>query len=185
MKEAIFHVANDPAKFRPGLTNNFRVTIYGLEGIADITNEEEGAKLGEDTELVLKIANEDFQEPNLNQQSVTITRGNLKMEFPAQMDAFQSTSKFTCFVDSDAYGKLYAWKMLSGNHENGDVGNPQDYWKEVIVEHLDGKGNLLGTWFLHNCWISSLQGITFSNNQAEVKTCQVTLKYFKPQWRKA
>lgn len=185
MKEAIFHIANDPAKYRPGMTNTFRVSIPGLNGVADKTSEEEGAVLGEDTELVLKIANESFKEPTLSQQSVSIKRGNLSMEFPAQMDAFSSTSVFTCFVDSDSYGKLYTWKCQAGDHETGEVGDPLDYWKTVTVEHLTGKGELIGTWTLHNCWLSSLEGVTFDNTSANIKTCSVTLKYFKPTYRKA
>lgn len=185
MKEAAFHISNNPAKYRPAMGNNFRVTIPGLEGILDKTSEEEGALLGEDTALTLKIANETFQEPTLSQQTVAVKRGNLTIEFPGQIDAFQSSSTFTCFIDSDSYGKLYAWKCQSGDHETGDVGDPQDYWKTVTIEHLTGKGDLIGTWTLYNCWLSNLTGVTFTNNSAEVKTVSVTLRYFRPTWRKA
>lgn len=180
-----FHIANNSTKYRPSMTNNFRITIWGLEGIADKTNEDDGAVLGEDTGLTLRIANETFSEPTLNQQSVKIQRGNLSIEFPSQMDAFQSTSSFTCFVDSDAYGKLYAWKCLAGDHETGEVGDPADYWKTVTIEHISGKGELIGTWTLNNCWLSSLEGVTFDQKASEVKSCKVTIKYFKPTWRKA
>lgn len=185
MRESIFHIANDPAKYRPAMTNTFRITIPGLEGAADITNEEEGATLGEDTAVVLRVSNENFQEPTLNQGTVQIKRENLTIEFPGQMDAFSSTSSFTCFIDADTYGRLYAWKCQAGNHETGVVGDPQDYWKTVTVEHLTGKGELIGTWTLYNCWISQLSGATFDNNSAQVKQVQITLRYFRPAWRKA
>ena len=184
MKEAIFHIANDPTKYRPAMTNSFRISIPGLNGAIDKTSEEEGAVLGDDTELVLKIANESFKEPTLSQQSVSLKRGNLSIEFPGQIDAFSSTSTFTCFVDSDSYGKLYTWKCQAGDHETGEVGDPSDYWKTVTIEHLTGKGELIGTWTLNNCWLSSLEGATFDNNSANIKTVSVTLKYFKPIYRK-
>lgn len=183
---AAFHIANDSVgKYRPSMTNNFRVTIWGLEGTADKVSEEEDATLGEDTGLVLKISNDSFVEPSFSQQSVTIKRGNLSIEFPSQMDAFSSTANFTCFVDADTYGKLYTWKCLSGDHETGEVGDPSDYWKTVTIDHITGKGELIGTWTLNNCWISNLQGVTFDQSGSSVKTCQVTLKYFKPTYRKA
>lgn len=183
--KSLDHIADTVTPMRPGMTNTFRVKILDLEGVADKTSTVDGATLGQQTETVLMVSNEDFEEPKLSQNSVSLTRGNLVMEFPAQMTAHSSSSKFTCFVDENTYGKLYSWKCLSGDHETGEVGDPTEYWKTVIVEHINGRGALIGTWTLHNCWISDLQGVTFSNGSAEIKTCSVTLKYFKPSYRKA
>ena len=186
MDKALFHIADEAStKFRPAMTNTFSIIISGLNGLSDITSSEEGATIGEDAETVLKVSNEDFQEPSFRQNTVQIKRFNLTMEFPADMQAFSSTSNFSCFVDADTYGKLYAWKCLSGNHETGEVGDPSEYWREVSVQHLTGKGELIGTWTLHNCWLSDLSGATFDNNSAQIKKVQATLRYFKPQWRKA
>lgn len=179
-----FHIADNIAKYRPGMTNHYKVIIPGLEGASDKTSEIEGAKLGEDTETVLTIANESFKEPTLSQQSVALQRGNLTIEFPGKIDAFTSSSTFTCFIDSDSYGKLYTWKCQAGDHETGKIGDPSEYWKEVKVEHLTGKGEIIGTWTLHNCWLSSLEGVNFDNKSSEIKTVSVTLKYFKPTYRK-
>lgn len=186
MENYLSHIADQTStKFRPAMTNTFRITIPGLEGLVDKTSQEEGAVIGDDAETVLKVSNEDFKEPTLNQASISIKRGNLTMEFPAQIEAFSSTSSFSCFIDADTYGKLYAWKCLSGDHETGEVGDPTDYWRTVTVEHLTGKGELIGTWTLNNCWVSSLEGVTFDNNSASIKKVSITLKYFKPQYRKA
>lgn len=184
-KCAIFHIANDDiGSLRPAMTNTFRVNIPDLEGIDDITSGASGAKLGNDTENILRISNEDFQEPSFNQKTVTLNRANQKINFPGDMDAHSSTSNFSCFIDADTYGKLYAWKCLAGNHEDGSVGDPKDYWRTVTVEHLTGKGELIGTWTLNNCWCSGLSGATFSNDSAQIKKVQVTLQYFSPKWRK-
>lgn len=185
MREAIFHIANDATKFRLGMTNNFRLNIPGLSGIADKTSGDNGAVLPEDTETTLRIAAETFKEPTLSQSSITLKRGNLSIELPGQMEAFSSSSSFACFIDSDTYGKLYAWKCQAGDHETGEVGDPADYWKTVTVEHVTGKGELIGTWTLYNCWLSSLEGVTFDHNSADYKKVNVTLKYFRPEWRKA
>lgn len=181
-----FHIAMNSAKYRPVMTNTFRVKIYDLGEVKDITGDDpESIYAEDDFATVLEVSNETFQEPNLSQGTVAIKRGNLVIEFPGAMEAFSSSSTFTCFIDADTYGKLYAWKCQSGNHETGEVGNPEDYWKTVVIEHLTGKGDLIGTWTLNNCWISQLQGVTFSNNSAEIKTVNVTFRYFNPQWRKA
>ena len=184
---SLFHIASGDGatKFRPGMTNHYRISIKGLENLIDKTSNSENEALGEDTETILKIASESFKEPTLSQQTVQIKRGNLTMEFPSTIDAFSSTSTWTCFVDSNSYGKLYTWKCKAGDHETGEVGDPADYWKTVKVEHLTGKGEVIGTWTLHNCWISSLEGANFDNNSAAVKTVSVTFKYFKPTYRKA
>lgn len=185
-QNSLFHIAQDPAKFRPGMTNTYRITIPILPEDGKLIDKTgtEGALLSDNSELVLKIANESFKEPTLSQQSVQVKRGNLVMEFPSTIDAFSSTSTWTCFVDSNSYGILYTWKCLAGDHETGEIGDPNDYWREVIVEHLTGKGEVIGTWTLHNCWISSLEGVNFDNNSAAVKTVSVTFKYFKPTYRK-
>ena len=179
-------IADKIESYRPDMTHTFRMTILGLGGASDVSNSTPGAVLDEEnSSLVLTIANDSFQEPTLRQGTVSFKRANLTIEFPGQIEAFSSTSKFTCFIDSDSYGKLYAWKCQSGNHETGEVGDPRDYWKDVTVEKLTGKGELVGTWHLHNCWLSELSGETLDNNTANIKTCTATLKYFRPEWRKA
>ena len=186
MENYLSHIADQTSrKFRPAMTNTFRITIPGLEGLIDKTSQEEGALIGEDAETILKVSNEDFKEPSLNQDSLSIKRGNLTMEFPGAIQAFSSSSSFSCFIDADTYGKLYAWKCLAGDHETGEVGDPVDYWRTVTVEHLTGKGELIGTWTLNNCWVSSLEGATFDNNSAQIKKVSITLRYFKPTYRKA
>lgn len=183
MDTPIFHIADETKGFRPGMTNTFRVIIPGLDGLLDKASREEGAVIT-DSETVLKVSNEDFKEPTITQNTVQIKRGNLTIEFPGDIQAFSSDCNFTCFIDADTYGKLYTWKSLSGDHETGEIGDPAEYWRTVKVEHLTGKGELIGTWTLNNCWCSQLSGASFDNNSAQVKKVAVTLKYFKPQYRK-
>ena len=105
MNKALFHIADETsAKFRPAMTNTFNIIIPGLNGLVDITSSEEGALIGEDAEIVLKVSNEDFQEPVFRQNTVQLKRSNLTIEFPGDIQAFSSTSNFSCFVDADTYG---------------------------------------------------------------------------------
>lgn len=184
MNRAIFHIADETKGFRPAMTNTYRIIIPGLDGLPDKVSREEGAVLT-DSETVLRVSNEDFKEPSFQQNTVQLKRANLVIEFPGEMQPFSSDCTFSCFVDADTYGKLYTWKCQSGDHETGEVGDPIDYWRAVKVEHLTGKGELIGTWTLNNCWMSALSGATFDNNSAQVKKVTITLKYFKPTYRKA
>jgi hypothetical protein len=186
MNRSIFHIADqNSSKYRPAMTNTFSVIIPDLEGLVDKTSQNEGAVIGQDAETVLKVSNENFKEPSLQQETVQLKRGNLTMVFPGQIQAFSSETAFSCFIDADTYGKLYTWKCLAGDHETGEVGDPKDYWRTVTIQHLTGKGELIGTWTLHNCWCSALSGATFDNKSASIKEVSVTLQYFRPEWRKA
>lgn len=184
MNDANFRISSNPANYRPVMTNHFEVTIFDLDGMINQADPEK-APIAE-SQLTLKIANDTFQGPQLNQQSVAIQRGNMTIEFPGRMDATQSTATFQVFANKSAFDILYSWKMASGNHENGQVGSPDEYWKRVEVDIMTGdKGTLVGTWTFDKCWISSLQEVTFDNKANEVKSVNITLKYFAPKYRSA
>lgn len=188
MNNANFHIASNSGSYRPVMTNHFEVTIHD---IADMVNQADPKKrkfseLDSEADLTLKIANNTFQGPQFNQQAVAIQRGNTTIEFPGKMDAHSSNATFQVFANKSAFDILYSWKMLAGNHETGDVGDPSDYWKKVEIDVMTGnKGKIIGTWTFHNCWISALQEVTFDNGANEVKAVTITLRYFKPQWRNA
>lgn len=182
MNKANFYVSANPANYRPVMTNHFEVTVHDLDGMINWADPDK--KTIVDSELTLKIANKNFSGPNISQQSVAIQRGNTTIEFPGRIDAFSSTATFEVFVNKSAFDILYSWKMASGNQETGEVGNPSEYWKRVEIDVLTGdKGTLIGTWTYNNCWLQSLQEVTFDNGANEVKSCSVTLKYFAPKWR--
>lgn len=183
MNSANYTVAANPASYRPQMTNHFEMTIQGLEGMINQADPDKGPIT--DSVLTIKIANDTFKEPDLNQQAVGFSRGNTTFEFPGRMDANQTTATFHCMVDKNAYDILYSWKLASGNPETGDVGDPQDYMKTVIIDETSGnKAKLLSSWTLNYAWISSLSGAQFSNSANEIKNVQITLRFFKPQYRK-
>lgn len=182
MNDAAYRIASNPASYRPVMGNHFEVTVHDLDGMINWADPDKS--LITESALTLKVANDTFQGPTLNQQAVSINKGNVTLEFPGRMDATQSTASFQVYVNKSAYDILYSWKMASGNHETGDVGAPSDYWKRVEVDVTTGnKGTLVGTWTLNNAWISSLQEITFSNADNSIKVANITLRYFKPTWR--
>ena len=185
VKNSVFHIADKPQNYRPLTNNNFQLTVFGLDGMRNWALEDPEAKLT-DSDLTLKIGNKSFGGPKFSQQSLSITRGNLTIEFPGRIDAFQTTAVFQVFMNKSAWDILYSWKMASGNHETGDVGDPDDYWKTVEIDVTTGnKGTLVGTWVLNNCWLSELQEVTFDHESNEVKSVNITLKFFKPKWRTA
>lgn len=184
MNDALHRISANPRNYRPVMTNHFELTIHDLDGMINWADPDKGPIV--DSDLTLKIATKSWAGPKLSQQSVKIQKYNLEMEFPGRMNAFESSMTFEVFVDKSAWDILYSWKMASGNQETGDVGDPWDYWKTVDVDVLTGnKNTLIGTWNLKNCWLSDLQEVTFDNAANDVKTAQVTMKYFSPSWRKA
>lgn len=180
--ESNLHIATNPESYRPVMTNHFDITIFGLDGMRNYASSDPKAVIKE-SKLTLSIATDTFQGPTISQQAIPINKGNLTIEFPGRMDAHTSTATFHVFVKKSAFDILYSWKMASGNNVNGLVGNPQDYWKVVEIDVTTGdKGLLVGTWRYQNCWLQSLQEVTFNNGANEVKTANVTMKYFRPQW---
>lgn len=184
MNDATIHIATSGSSYKPVMTNHFIVTISGLDGMKDWTSPDADALIT-DSELTLKVANQSFKEPTLQQTTVGIKRGNLEITFPGSINPMSSDATFQVFVNRSAYNALYSWKMLSGNHETGDVGDPNEYWKTVTVDITSGnKGTIYSTWTLPNAWISSLQGASFSNDSNEVKAVSITLHYFQPTYRR-
>lgn len=176
-------IASDGRAYHPVATNHFTVTINLPEGLINQADPEKRPFSKSDSQLTLKVASDNIAEPSLQQQKLSYRKGNLSIEFPGSIDAFSSSANFHVFVTKSAYDILYSWKLASGNHITGEIGDPEDYWAEVMIDVTTGnKGTLVGTWTWHNCWVSALQGVTFDNNQNQPKTCQVTISYFKPEW---
>lgn len=175
-------IAGNPENYHPVATNHFTVTIRLPEGLVNQADTDK-RPFPKDTMLTLKVANKDIKEPSFGQQTLSYKKGNLEIVFPGTINAFSGTSTFDVFVTKSAYDILYSWKMASGNHLTGEVGDPRDYWAEVDIDVTTGnKGTLIGTWRLHNVWLSQLDGANFSNEANEKKTVSCTMQYFKPEW---
>lgn len=176
-------IAGEPANYHPVATNHFTVTIRLPQGLVNYADEQQ-RQFPEDTILTLKIANKDFKEPSFSQQKLSYKKGNLEINFPGAINAFSGSASFDVFVTKSAYDILYSWKMASGNHLTGEIGDPRDYWAEVEIDVTTGnKGTLIGTWTLHNVWLSQLDGTNFSNSSNDSKSVSVTMEYFKPTWQ--
>lgn len=190
--DACLVIANDGRAYHPVANNNYTVTITlpaGLKNYADpqlgkFGSERKSEADGDDSILTLKIANDTFQEPTLQQDTLSYSKGNLEIAFPGRIKGFSGTADFHVFVTKTAYDLLYSWKMASGNHLTGEVGDPEDYWGTVQIDITTGnKGTLVGSWILHNVWCSQLGGVTFSNGSNDTRKVQITLQYFRPEYK--
>lgn len=180
---ATTNIAEDPKSYKPMMNNHYILTVTGLDGMRDYTKKDVTAKISE-SELSLRIANQSFAEPSLQQGTVEIRKGNMSITFPGTINAMSSSANFQVYVSKSAYDILYSWKMASGNHETGEIGDPKEYWKDGTVDLVSGnRGTIYGTWTLNNLWISSLQGVTFSNDTSEIRSVSVTMHYYKPSYR--
>lgn len=177
------NIAADGKAYHPAATNHFTVTITLPETLKNMADPKRRLFSSEDSKLTLKISNESFQGPAFSQSAITYRKGNLGIDFPGIINTFTSTAQFDVFVTKSAYDILYSWKMASGNHLTGEIGDPEDYWSEVSIDITTGnKGTLIGTWELHNCWCSDLQPVTFDNNSNAPMKCGITIHYFKPEY---
>lgn len=182
---ATTNIAEDPTSYKPMMNNHYILTVTDLDGMRDYTKADTTAVIS-DSVLSLKIANQSFAEPSLQQGTVEIRKGNMSITFPGTINAMSSSATFQVYVSKSAYDILYSWKMASGNHETGEVGDPGEYWKTGTIDLVSGnRGTVYGTWTLNNLWISSLQGVTFSNDTSEIRSVTVTMHYYKPTYRSA
>lgn len=177
------NIAQDPTLYKPVMNNHYILTVTGLDGMRDYTKDDANAVISDST-LSLKIANQTFAEPSLQQGTVEIRKGNMSITFPGTINAMSSSATFQVYVNKSAYDILYSWKMASGNHETGEIGDPGEYWKKGTIDLVSGnRGTIYGTWTLPNLWISSLQGVTFSNDSSEIRNVNVTMHYYAPTYR--
>lgn len=175
-------IANDGQAYHPVATNHFTVTMRLPTTLQNAANPNAPFSQ-DDLILTLKIASESFKGPGFSQQPLTYKKGNLSIDYPGSMNSFTSSAAFDVFVTKSAYDILYSWKMASGNHLTGEVGDPEDYWAEIEIDVTTGnKGQLVGTWELFNCWCSDLASINFDNNSNNPMKCDITIHYFRPKW---
>ena len=180
-------IASDGNAYHPVATNHFTVTLRLPETLINYADPQRrrftDLMSTEDLQLTLKIANDNISEPSLKQQSISYKKGNLTIEFPGSIDAFNGTANFHVFVTKSAYDILYSWKMAAGNHLTGEIGDPDEYWAEAQIDITTGnKGTLVGTWIWHNVWCNGLDGVTFDNNNNQTKAVRIEMKYFRPEY---
>jgi hypothetical protein len=176
-------IANDGKAYHPVATNHFTVTMNLPKGLINQADPNKAPFNDADLTLTLKISAETFKGPGFQQSALTYKKGNLTIDYPGNISGFTSTATFDVFVTKSAYDILYSWKLASGNHITGEVGDPDDYWSDITIDVTTGnKGTLIGTWTLHNCWCSDLGSISFDNGSNNLMKCDITIHYFKPEW---
>lgn len=170
-----YHMADNQSQYEIQRTNNFEFIVSGIDDIT-IPGTTQVISKAQD---VIRMSVISCPIPHFSQDPITVKRGNSELKF-AGVPSFKSgTIKINDFIGTDSVGVLQAWQSLSYNVETEKVGHATDYKKTCSLIEYSPDYQVVRTWKLYGCWISSLEEDEMDNENNSKHTVRATIEYDK------
>lgn len=176
-----YHMAENPAMYEPQRLNNFEFMVTGLGTSilkAGFDTSDQNAYLS-DPESVIRLSVKSTSVPHFTQNVIEVRRGNSTLKY-AGVPSFEAGQLvINDFIGTDAKMALMAWQNQSYNVRTEKVGLAKDYKHDCYLLEYTPDFQLVRTWKLYGCWISSLSESTYDTDANSVNQIQCTIQYDK------
>lgn len=174
-----YYLADNPSKYQPVRTNNFRVFVYGLEHLLRAGEDEENEdSYIEGASEVLEFSTESFSIPSFSQATIDVNRGNSQVHFAGKA-SFESGNSLQIydFYSGDGKSVLYAWQRLSYDVLNDTIPSSTKYKKKMVILEYLPDNTLIRSWTLYGCWVSKVSESDISYGGGDQKKVTATIVY--------
>ncbi len=175
-----YYLADNPDLYEIQRSNNFEFVVEDFDSLLRA-----GALGTEDKDFilngqeVLRFSMVDAFTPTFKQEPITIRRGNSIMK-AAGVPTFEAGQiKVNDFIGADTKSVLLAWQALSYNVRTEKVGRMSQYKKDCTLMEYTPDYQLVRSWKLKGCWVSAIDGGTFTMENGDKKTITATIEYDK------
>lgn len=179
-KIGTYHLADNPNLYEPQRTNNFELLIMNIDGItrAGMTGTEASdVRTIPNAQEILRLSCSQAFVPHYSQSVIEVKRGNSTLKY-AGVPTFQNGQVIiNDYIGASAKEALMAWQNLSYNVTTEKVGLAQDYKKDCKLLEYSPDYQLVRTWVLHGCWISSITEGNYDSNSNNMQQCTATIEY--------
>lgn len=172
-----YYLADNPKHYEIQRSNNFVFYIEGLEG--DYLNIPQNTYAQKNASDIIKISCSKAFVPTFTQSVIQLKRGNNTLKFAGTPEFSNGQIQLNDFIGAGTSDVLYAWQQKSYNSLTEKVGLVTDYKKDGYLLEYTPDYQLVRTWKLFGCWISSLSFDEYNHDSAEKHNITATIEYDK------
>ena len=176
-----YHLTSDPALYEPSRNNTFEFlcTNFGKLLAAGKTDDtaSDADYIG-DVQEVIKLSVAEASIPHFDLSVVEVKRGNSTMKFAGTPTFSEGSIKCNDYVGARTKDLLLAWQALAYNVSADVVELAGNYKHDcTLVEYAPDYSRVVRKWTLKGCWVKSLSEGSFSHDNHDNRTVDVTIVY--------
>jgi len=178
-----YHLADNPQLYEPARTNNFEFVVTDIDDLlyagTDSATATEADHITNGQE-VLRVSVVSSTVPHFSLSKIEVKRGNNTVKFAGTPTFDDGTLVLNDYIGARTKSVLLAWQALAYDVRTEKVHRATNYKKDcTLVEYSPDYDEVIRTWTLKGCWISSLSEGEFSNETNDKKTVTATIVYDK------
>ena len=179
----VYHISADPTNYEVSRTNFFTLVITDLDGITSV---EYNSEFGEATDAdkfanaqqVIKLSVTNFDVPHFSLQEHEIRRGNSVVRYAGTPSWNSCSLVATDYIGLKTKDILMAWQAKAYDVVKDIVRPAQDYKYDCqLVEYTPDMSQIIRSWDLKGCWISSISEDPFNVEERNKRTITATIQY--------
>lgn len=116
--------------------------------------------------------------PYFSQDVITVRRGNTAVKYAGVINYGSGSISCYDFIGARTKDALMGWQARSGNPLYQTVGQQKDYKMDCyLMEYTPDYTELVRTWKVEGCWISSMSDNGYGVNNSGSKEITVTIEF--------
>lgn len=176
-----YHLSNNPQLYEPSRNNTFEFLCYNFDNLL-VAGKTDDTAAGTDylsgVQEVIKLSVAEASVPHYDLGVVEVKRGNSTMKFAGTPTFSEGSIKCNDYVGAQTKDFLLAWQALAYNVQADVVELADKYKKDcTLVEYAPDYSKVIRKWTLKGCWVKSLSEGSFSHENHDNRTVDVTIVY--------
>lgn len=170
-----YYLADNPQYYEPQRSNTFKFYVSSLNGLLD------GWGVSTDTseDQALELSVKSSSVPHFSMTPVEINRGNNTMKFAGKPSFGDGSLVIHDYIGAHTKEILMAWQRQAYNVETEKVGLAKDYKRTAYLLEYTPTFQLVRTWVLAGCWVSTISEGNYDHDSADARTIDATIIYDK------
>lgn len=173
----VYHLANNPELYEPQRRNNFELQVTGLDQLQNIYNTEFDSTLIKNAADVIRFSLAKSFVPSFTQDPIEIGYGNNNFKFAGKPKWASEDIVLNDYIGAETKEVMLAWQRLSYDPKTQKVGRAKDYKKTAYLVESAPDGEIVRTWKIVGCWISSLKFDDYSAEDSARQQMNATISY--------
>ena len=171
-----YHFSANKELFEIQRGNNFDFIIdQGLNNLSAYGDE---AKTFPNAQEIIRLSVSSASVPHFSQNPIEVRRGNTAVKYAGVLSWSSGSLECYDFIGAETKDILMAWQAKSGNPLYQTVGQQRDYkFNATLVEYTPDYNNIVRTWKLDGCWISSIEEDAYSVDANGARKIRCTIEY--------
>ena len=171
-----YHFSANKELFEIQRGNNFDFVIdKSLDNLSAYGNETKTFPKAQEN---IRLSVSSASVPHFSQNAIEVRRGNTAVKYAGVLSWSSGSIECYDFIGAETKDILMAWQARSGNPMYQTVGQQADYKVTAnLIEYTPDYNQIVRTWRLDGCWISSIDEDAFSVDANGARKIRCTIEY--------